>query len=292
MNNSRRNGTQNLKNKFFLLMCVMTIMLSTGCIQEKLADPQLPAGAPKTLVRWTCTVRAPIGTWKYKVGLNSKLYNSQWTTNEWEVTSSYDPYLPVQSVKINPTYPAPATGEVAAYGNQTFRFYEDNSDMKKKLQSGESLTTASLLFEPFNYHPGKDFFINQVVARFFLYQSAYSDKYGNITNAAVAGDFNQWGKGGERNKNEFKDDGVWPDAKANDGVWTAEVPLPDYNTNSTSSSTSSKSNVTFEYKFYLNPQWDATAGQWQDKSYQAVYDLANSKNSNEDNSGNSLISLP
>jgi len=274
--NKKRNSNKAFKTKFTMLICLFIIFLTTGCIQEKLADNQLPSGAPTQHERWTCTVRAPVGTWKYKIGLNSKLVNNTWVTKEWSISSSVDPLLPSDSVKVEPTYATPpATGEVAAYGNKSFRFYTE--DAKKNLVSGEDLEFASLLFEAFNYHIGKDFFINQMVVRFYLYKATYESEYGPITNAAVAGGFNMYGSGGERNKHEFKDDGVWPDKKANDGIWTVEVPV--------------ESTYTYKYQFYLNPQWDAAAGKWQDDSYKAVYDMANLKNENEDMSGKSEITI-
>lgn len=261
--------------KVLLTFFIVVILFSTGCIQEKLADPPLPPGAPTQHERWLCTVRAPIGTWKYKIGLNPKLVNNTWVTKEWTITSSNDPLLPAGSVRIDPTYPPPATGEVTIYGNRTFRFYTD--DARKNLASGETLTSASLLLEPFNYHIGKDFFVNQMVVRFYLVKEEYQRRYGPITNAAVAGDFNQYGTGGERNKHEFKDDGIWPDKVANDGVFTVEIPV--------------ESTYTYKYLFYLNPQWNAQAGKWEDGSYQAVADIANPKNEKEDMSGKSIITI-
>lgn len=272
------NSKKTILKKFMLLICLTTAFLATGCIQEKLADRTLPAGSPKQFERWLCTVRAPVGNWKYRVALNPKMYNNVWTGKEWTVASSKDPLLPVTSVTVDPTFTTPpATGEVSIYGMKTFRFYSDNSEAKKLLDSTEKLWYSSLMFEPFNYHMGKDFFTNQMVVRFFLNKTAYESEYGPITNAAVAGDFNLWGKSGERNKNEFKDDGVWPDSTANDGLWTVEVPV--------------ESTYTYEYKFYLNPQWDAAAGQWQDGSFKAVPDMANGKNKFDDLTGNSIITI-
>lgn len=270
---NKRNKT--FRKKIFTLIFSFVLFFATGCIQEKLADKTLPPTAPTQHERWTCTVRAPIGTWKYKIGLNSKLVNNTWVTKEWAISSSVDPLLPATSVKVDPTYTAPATGEVTIYGNKTFRFYTD--DAKKNLVSSEALTSSSLLFEPFNYNIGKDFFINQMVVRFYMVKSVYEGEYGPVTNAAVAGEFNQFGAGGERNRNEFKDDGVWPDKTANDGTWTVEVPV--------------ESTITYKYQIYLNPQWDAAAGKWVDDSYKAVYDMSNAKNEKENMSGKSIITI-
>ncbi|HOD39940.1 MAG TPA: hypothetical protein PKW98_09170 [Candidatus Wallbacteria bacterium] len=276
MKKTKISGIKIFRKKLATLVFLFVIFFATGCIQEKLADKVLPPGSPTQHERWTCTVRAPIGTWKYRIGLNSKLVNNTWVTKEWTISSSVDPLLPVTSAKVDPTYPTPpATGEVAIYGNRTFRFYTD--DAKKNLESGEPLLSSSLLFEPFNYNIGKDFFINQMVVRFYLNKAVYEGEYGPITNAAVAGEFNQFGSGGERNRHEFKDDGVWPDKTANDGTWTVEVPV--------------ESTYTYKYQFYINPQWDAAAGKWQADSYKAVYDMANAKNEKEDMSGKSIITI-
>jgi len=233
--------------------------------------------------QWTCGVFAPQDVSCYTIDYSSD-------------TAANTLTAPADTVTVKSTYATPpATGEVATYGNKTFRFYSDNvkfitasnNDSKPWMVTytdlngvnfKELFNSASLLFEPYNYHPGKDFFTNQMVVRFYLYKSMYLEKYGtNVTNAAVAGDFNMWGKGGERNKYELKDDGVWPDKKAADGIMSVEVPV--------------ESTYTYEYLFYLNPQWDATAGQWKEGSYTTAADLANPRNRVEDLSGNSIISI-
>lgn len=307
-NQGGRKPKRKAPGKFLMLLCVLALFMATGCIQEKLADNQLPPG-PYQSERWLCTVRAPIGTWKYRIGINPKMVNNQWTSGSFSPqdvscytidyssdTAANTLASPADTVTVKPTYATPpATGEVATYGNKTFRFYTENvkfiteskNDSKPWMVTytdpngitfKELFNSASLLFEPFNYHPGKDFFVNQMVVRFYIYKGLYLDKYGTvITNAAVAGDFNMWGKGGERNKYELKDDGVWPDKTAGDGIFTVEVPV--------------ESTYTYEYRFYLNPQWDATAGQWKDGSYTLAADLANPRNRNEDLSGNSIISI-
>jgi len=128
MKKTKISGIKIFRKKLATLVFIFVIFFATGCIQEKLADKVLPPGSPTQHERWTCTVRAPIGTWKYRIGLNSRLVNNTWVTKEWTISSSVDPLLPATSVKVDPTYPTPpATGEVAIYGNRTFRFYTDDA---------------------------------------------------------------------------------------------------------------------------------------------------------------------
>jgi hypothetical protein len=74
---------------------------------------------------------------------------------------------------------------------------------------------------------------------------------------------------------ELHDDGVFPDAVANDGIWTIEVPV--------------ESTFTYKYRFLVDGQWDSTEGQWKSDTGTKLPDYNNPRNTRENWKGDSYI---
>lgn len=262
---------------FLIMLLIASATFNLGCIQEKLVEKPTLNPGPAQFERWTYTLRAPVGTWKYRIALNPRLINNAWTAKEVEVTSTSDPLMSANTFVIDPSLTAPAnTGEVIQYGTRDFRFYSSDSLVTGQLQGDEDLDSANLLIEPDNFKMGKYWFTNQMVVRFYYYANHWETP-GNETVVALVGTFNNWGKGGERSRQELKDDGVFPDATANDGIWTIEIPL--------------ESTFTYKYKFLVDAQWDAAAGEWKSDTGIFVPDYANPNNTRERWKGDSYLTV-
>ncbi len=261
-----------------LLALVFAGLLNAGCIHEKLVenDRHPTAQGPTQHERWTYTLRCPVGTWQYRIALNPRLVDNRWVAKETVITSSTDPLMTPNTFTIAPSLDAPNTGEVLQYGTRHFRFYTDDAWVKSLLVSGEKLDSAHLLIQPDNFQFNKSVFENRMVVRFYYYAKD-SRTPANETVVALVGTFNQWGKGGERSRLELHDDGVFPDKTAGDGVWTIEVPL--------------ESTFTYKYKFLVDAQWDASAGQWKDGTGTFVPDYANRYNTLEGWRGDSYLTV-
>lgn len=264
--------------KILLLALALAGLLNAGCIHEKLVenDRDPTNQGPTQHERWTATIRCPVGTWNYRIALNPRLVDSAWTGKETVVTGSTDPLMTATTFTIAPSMNAPNTGEVIEYGTRDFRFYSDDSWVKSLLVSGEDLDSAHLLIEPDAFKFNKYLFENRMVVRFYYYALDWRTP-ANETVVALVGTFNQWGKGGERNRQEMHDDGVFPDKTAADGVYTIEVPL--------------ESTFTYKYKFLIDAQWDAAAGQWKSDTGTFVPDYANRNNTLEGWHGDSYLTV-
>lgn len=261
-----------------VLLLTLASLLNAGCVHEKLVenDKNPTNQGPTQHERWTYTLRAPVGTWQYRIAINPRLIDSRWVAKETVVTSSSDPLMTPNTFTIAPSMTAPNTGEVIEYGTRHFRFYSDDSWVKSMLAKDEDLDSAHLLIQPDAFQFNKSKFENRMVVRFYYYATDERTP-GNETVVALVGTFNSWGKGGERSRQEMHDDGVFPDKTANDGVYTIEIPL--------------ESTFTYKYKFLIDAQWDAAAGQWKDGTGISVPDYANRNNTLEGWRGDSYLTV-
>jgi len=267
-----------VKNYSHIILFVLILfqMFNISCIQEKLVEADNPNPGPAQHERWTYTLRCPAGTWNYRIGLNPKLVNSAWVAKEATITESANPLLYANTFTVSPSMIAPATGEVIQYGTKDFVFYSSDSWVSTLLADKEDLEGASLLIEPDSFKINKYNFTNGMSVRFFYYAGDWRTPP-NETVVALLGDFNNWGKGGDRSKMEMKDDGVFPDAAANDGIWTIEIPL--------------ESTFTYKYKFLIDAQWNGTDGEWDTGSGTWVPDYANPLNTYESHKGDSYLTV-
>lgn len=261
-----------------ILLLLLLNLLNVGCIHEKLVanDKNPTVQGPEQLERWTTTLRAPVGTWKYRVALNPALVDSKWVAKEAVISTSTDSLLPTTSFTIAPSMNPPATGEVIEYGTRDFRFYSNDAWVTSLLAKNEDLAAAHLLIEPDAYQFNVNHFANQMVVRFYYYAKDWRCPP-NATVVALVGSFNNQGQGGERSRNELHDDGVFPDKTAGDNTWTIEIPL--------------ESTFTYKYRFLVDAQWDAAAGQWKDGTGTLVPDYANRYNTLEGWRGESYLTV-